>query len=116
MHSTLKNFFNENVKNSSFNNFNNYFFDINQNTDSYLLNITNIANRGFEALDNKFSSDSSLVKNVNNFMRLDDKSFDNKMYEYLFSKFPETQTLTLSKLFIPKPFNVSPSNVYNGLP
>jgi hypothetical protein len=120
MYSTLRILFNNNHENDVLN-FNKYFFntisDIDNNDINILLkkNNNNVItidnqNKNFENLD--------IIKNNNSFLNLEkiEKSYDDKTTQTYLSNNNYIQQNDLTKLYLPKPFNASQTNIYNGLP
>jgi hypothetical protein len=94
-----------NKVNSNFN-FDKYFFDNSLDSKNSLNNFnSNYNNQNF-------------IKNNNNFINtnLNNKSLDILEYKNYFSNYNYNQSISFNKIYMPKPFNASQSNIYNGLP
>ena len=114
MYSTFQPFILTNKK-DTVSNFENYFFESINLFDSQDLTFS------YKNSDNKNSifdinSSENVIKNKNSFLNLENKDFLDKSYDITFFKYPQIQTSHFTKLYIPKPFTASPSNIYNGLP
>lgn len=97
------------------------------NIDKYFYNtsefVDNCENQKLLFLLN--TDTKNLNSNYNNFMKidntflnnnLDSKSLDSLVYKNYFSTYNYNQSLSFNKIYIPKVFNASQSNIYNGLP
>ena len=99
------------LNNSNKFNFDKYFFNTNTNSNNNNLNFNYTEN-----FNN--SNNLNFIKNNNNFLNinLDDKSDDILAYKNYFSNYNYNKSVSFNKIYIPKVFNASQSNIYNGLP
>lgn len=112
MYDSIKNFLNINLyNNSTYSRFNSYFFEVNSFVDNLVFDYTLPNKNKYDAINNY-----STISPKNDFFKIHKGLDDDMIFNFYFSKFPEMQVSFLSKIFIPKPFNASPSNIYNGLP
>lgn len=81
------------------------------NLDNYFFNTKPEFNNSNLVDFNSIKQNNSFLNNNLNF-----KISDNSIYSNYFSTFNYSKHLSFNKLYIPKPFNASHSNIYNGLP